>query len=227
VRSAGDSIWVRAAALGVLLALGVVIAFTVDLPGVGAVRGWVDGAGAGVWAAMVLGLALVLLAPIPRSAVSVLIGVVAGFGPGLAVALAGSVLSGLGAFGLARALGRPAVSRLAGRKLGRVDELMVDHGFGALLVARLIPALPHFLVSYGAGLTAARVVPYALSTAIGIVPGTVVQVGIGASAGVLATWTTPLTVVPAVVAGLLVSGVAGLAWRRRRSARDDGPVPAA
>lgn len=224
--SAVDSIWVRAVALGVLLALGVVLALTVDLPSVGAVRSWVDGAGAAVWAAMVVGLALVLLAPIPRSAVSVLIGVVAGFGPGLAVALAGSVLSGLGAFGLARALGRPAVSRLAGRKLGRVDELLVDHGFGALLVARLIPVLPHFLVSYGAGLTAARVGPYALSTAIGIVPGTVVQVGIGASAGVLTTWATPLTVVPAVVAGLLVTGLA-LAWRRRRPARDDDPVPAA
>ena len=63
---------------------------------------------------MVLGLALVLLAPVPRSALSVLVGLVAGFGPGLAVALAGGLLAALAAFGLSRTLGRSAATRLAG-----------------------------------------------------------------------------------------------------------------
>jgi uncharacterized membrane protein YdjX (TVP38/TMEM64 family) len=92
-----DSTWVRAAVLGLVVALGLVLALTVDLPSVDAVRAWVDGAGGAAWAAMVLGLALVLLAPVPRSALSVLLGVVAGFGPGLAVALAGGLLGGLAA----------------------------------------------------------------------------------------------------------------------------------
>jgi uncharacterized membrane protein YdjX (TVP38/TMEM64 family) len=68
--------------------------------------------------------------------------------------------------------------------------------------------------------------PYALATALGLVPSTVLQVGIGASAGALATWATTFTVVPVVAAAVLVlAGLAALAWRRRRAAAGD-PVPA-
>jgi uncharacterized membrane protein YdjX (TVP38/TMEM64 family) len=104
---------------------------------------------------------------------------------------------------------------------------MVDRGFWALLVGRLIPVVPFVVLSYGAGLTAVRLTPYALSTAIGLVPSSVVQVGIGASAGVLATWATTFTVVPVVVAALLVAGLGVLAWPRRRPAPDVDPVAAA
>ena len=225
MRTAVDGTWLRAAVLGLLVAVGVVLALTVDLPTVGAVRAWVDGAGAPAWAAMVLGLALALLAPVPRSALSVLLGVVAGFGPGLAVALAGGLLGGLAAFGLGRALGRPAVTRLAGRRLARVDGLMTDRGFWALLVGRLTPVVPFVVLSYGAGLTAVRLTPYALATAIGLVPSTVLQVGVGASAGALATWATTFTVIPVVATVLVLAGPAALAWRRRRPSAGD-PVPA-
>jgi uncharacterized membrane protein YdjX (TVP38/TMEM64 family) len=222
VRTAVDSTWARAAILGLIVATGGVLALTVDLPDVGAVRSWLDGAGGAGWAALVLGLTLVLLAPVPRSAFSVLLGVVVGFGPGLAVALAGGLLSGLAAFGLSRVLGRPAVTRLAGRRLGAVDRLMLDRGFWALLGGRLLPVMPHVVVSYGAGLTAVRLVPYALSTALGLVPSTLVQVGIGASAGVVADRATTVGVVVPVAVLLLVGfGVLG---RRRR--RRDEPVAA-
>jgi len=224
VRAAVHSTWVRAAVLGLVVAGGVVLALTVDLPGVTAARAWVDGAGGAAWTAMVLGLAVVLLAPVPRSALSVLLGMVAGFGPGLAVALAGGLLGGLAAFGLGRALGRPAVIRLAGRRMGQVDRLMVDRGFWPLLVGRVLPVVPFVVLSYGAGLTAVRLSPYAFSTAVGLVPSTVVQVGIGASAGTLAAWATTFTVVPVVATVLVVAGLGTLAWRRRRAAADADPV---
>ncbi len=226
MRTAVDSTWVRAAVLGLVLAVGGVLALTVDLPTVDVVRTWVDGAGGVAWAALVLGLAVLLLAPVPRSALSVLLGVVAGFGAGLAVALAGGLLGGLAAFGLARALGRPAVTRLAGPRLGRVDRLMVDRGFWPLLVGRLLPVVPFVVLSYGAGLTAVRVTPYALSTALGLVPSTVVQVGVGASAGVLATWVTPVMAVPVAAAVLVAAGLGALAWRRWRRNRDGRSVAA-
>ena len=224
MRTAVDGIWLRAAVLGLLVVLGLVLVLTVDLPTVDAVRTWVDGAGGAAWAAVVLGLALVLLAPVPRSAISVLLGIVAGFEVGLAVAMAGGLLGGLAAFGLARALGRPAVTRLAGRHLDRVDRLMADRGFWALLAGRLLPVVPFVVLSYGAGLTAVRLTPYALSTAIGLVPSTVVQVGIGTSAGVLAAWATPVTVVPIAAAVLGAAGLTALAWRRRRRTPDAQPV---
>src|SRR3954451_24567933 len=81
------SIWLRAALLGLLLVVGAVVAATVDLPDVHTLRGWLDGAGGVGWGAVVLGLAVLLLAPVPRSVVSVLIGLVAGFWAGLGVAL--------------------------------------------------------------------------------------------------------------------------------------------
>jgi uncharacterized membrane protein YdjX (TVP38/TMEM64 family) len=222
-----DGTWVRAAVLGLLLAIGGALALTVDLPSVDAARSWVAHAGGVAWAAMVVGLGLALLAPVPRSALSVLAGVVAGFGPGLAVAMAGGMLGGLGAFGLSRVLGRPAATRLAGSRLAAVDRLMLDRGFVAVLGGRLLPVVPFVVLSYGAGLTSIRLAHYALATAIGLVPSTVVQVGIGASAGVLAAWATTFTVVPVVVAVLLVVVLGALAWRRRRARRStvEQPVP--
>jgi hypothetical protein len=45
MRTAVDGIWLRAAVLGLLVVLGLVLVLTVDLPTVDAVRTWVDGAG--------------------------------------------------------------------------------------------------------------------------------------------------------------------------------------
>jgi uncharacterized membrane protein YdjX (TVP38/TMEM64 family) len=224
VRTAPDSTWIRAGALLLLLAIGAVLAFTLELSEVNGVRVWLAGTGASGLVAMVLGVGLVLLAPVPRSAVSVLVGVVAGFGPGLAVALSGAMLAGLVAFGLSRALGRSAAARLAGARLSRVDELMVERGFVSILLGRLLPLMPFVVVSYGAGLTAVRLTPYLLATALGIVPGTVVQVGIGASAGDVLSAATPLTVLPAV--GVALAGAGGYAWRRRRTVERPAPEPA-
>jgi uncharacterized membrane protein YdjX (TVP38/TMEM64 family) len=58
-----------------------------------------------------------------------------------------------------------------------------------------------------------------LATAIGLVPGTVVQVGIGASAGFVLSYATTLTVVPLVVVVLVPVVLGALAWRRRRLRR--------
>ena len=214
MRTAIGGPWARAAVLGLLVVAGLVLALPLDLPAVGPVRGWVDGAGPGTWAGLVLGVAVFLMAPVPRSAVSVLLGVVAGFQAGVAVALAGGLLGGLAAFGLARLLGRPAVARLAGRRIDAVDRLMAGRGFRALLVGRLVPVIPFVAVSYGAGLTAVRLLPYALATVVGIVPSTLVQVGVGASAGAVTD------VVPTAAGVAAIVGAAGLLWWRRRPKRN-------
>ena len=213
-----DGVWLRAAVLVALLLVGGVLALTVELPDVDEARTWIDGAGGAGWTALVLGVAVVLLAPIPRSAVSVLVGLVAGFGPGLAVALAGALLAGLAAFGLSRTLGRSAAIRLVGPRLARVDELTDRRGFVAVLTGRLLPMVPFVVLSYGAGLTAIRWFPYSAATALGLVPSTVVQVGLGASAGAIVAGATPLTVVPALAAAVLVAALAAGVWHRRRRA---------
>jgi uncharacterized membrane protein YdjX (TVP38/TMEM64 family) len=214
VTTAARGIWLRAAVLVVVLLAGVGAALTLDLPSVATVRSWAGGAGV---AALVVGYALVLLAPVPRSALSVLVGVVAGFWTGVAIAFTGGLLAALAAFGLSRALGRSAVLRLAGPRLTRVDGAVSDRGFVAVLTGRLLPVVPFVVTSYGAGLTGVRFLPYLLGTALGLVPSTIVQVGIGASAAFVAGRASTLVLAPAgvVAAAALVGAVV---WRRRRVA---------
>ncbi len=205
-----DTTWLRAALLVLLLAAGVVVALTADLPPVDDVRAWLRDAGGAGWAALVAGVGLVLMAPVPRTAVSVLLGVVAGFVPGLLVALGGAMIAAVLSFGLARGLGRAAVTRLAGPRLVRLDRLLVDRGFVPLLVGRLLPVVPFVVLSYGAGLTAMRLLPYAAATALGLIPSTVVQVGVGASAPALVSGANAAVALP--LAALVVLGL----WFRRR-----------
>lgn len=211
-----DHPWLRAAVLGALLVSGAVLASVLELPDVDRARAWVEGAGGARWTALVLTVAVVLLAPVPRTALSILVGVVAGFGPGLAVALAGALLAALAAFGLSRTLGRSAVTRLAGPRLGRVDDLLARRGFVAVLAARLLPVVPFVVLSYAAGLTGVRWRPYVAGTAVGLVPSTVVQVGIGASAGAVVTGATPLGLLPMLAVAVVLAGIAAGAWRSRR-----------
>jgi uncharacterized protein (TIGR03382 family) len=213
-----DTTWLRAALLVLLLAVGLVAALAVELPDVDVVRERLGDAGAAGWVGLVAATGLVLMAPVPRTAVSVLLGVVAGFVPGLLVALGGAVIAAVLSFGLARRLGRPAVARLAGARLSRLDDLLVDRGFLPLLVGRLLPVVPFVVLSYGAGLTAMRLLPYGAATALGIVPSTVVQVGVGASAPTVLSTTTV-----AVVSSLAVLALTGGVWLRRRRRSDVSP----
>ncbi|WP_448642051.1 TVP38/TMEM64 family protein [Geodermatophilus sp. URMC 63] len=210
----------RAAVLLAVLAAAVVAVLVVDLPSAAAVRSWLDGTGPLGVVLLVLGAALALVGPVPRTALSLLLGAVVGFWTGLVVAVAGGVFGGLAAFGLSRALGRDAVTRLAGRRLAAVDRRLGDGGFVAVLLVRLSP-LSFTLTSYAAGLTGIRLVPYALGTALGIVPGSVLQVGVGASAGWLSGWATStggLLVEGALMLAVFVGGVSWWWWRRRSAA---------
>jgi uncharacterized membrane protein YdjX (TVP38/TMEM64 family) len=219
------SAWLRPAALGLLVALAAVLALTLDLPSVPALRSWVEGMGPLGWAGMALGVAAVLLAPMPRSLLSFLVGVVAGFWTGLGVCLLGGLLGALAAFALSRGLGRPAVARFGARRLARVDRLAVDRGFLAVLAGRLVPVVPFVVLSYGAGLTAVGWRPYAAATVVGLVPSTVLQVGLGASAPLIVSWASATTVLPLLAVLGVVGAVAFVRWRRR--SRPGAPEPVA
>jgi uncharacterized membrane protein YdjX (TVP38/TMEM64 family) len=212
VRTGTTAVWLRATAFAALLAVAAVLALTLDLPTVGDVRDALAGAGPLGWAALVAGVALVLLAPVPRSAVSLLVAVVVGFWAGLAVAFAGGMLAAVIAFGLSRSLGRAAVARLSGPRLTRLDESVVGRSFASVLTGRLIPVVPFVVVSYGAGLTGMRLGPYAAATAVGLVPSTLVQVGVGASVAALAPGRTALLLAPLLALAVVV---AVAVWRRR------------
>ena len=176
--------WLRLALLGLLLVVAAVVALTVDRPGVPALRGWLDDAGPLGWTAVVLGVSGALMMPVPRTALSVLLGAAAGFPAGLAVAVLAGWLGGMGGFALGRHLGRDAVARLAGPRLARADRLFRDRGGLTVALARVSP-VPFWIVSYAAGLSGIRWMPATLGTAVGVVPGAVLHVAVGAS---LVSW---------------------------------------
>jgi len=86
----------------------------------------------------------------------------------------------MGGFALGRHLGRDAVARLAGRRLARADRLFRNRGVLAVALARVSP-VPFWIVSYAAGLSSVRWLPATLGTAVGVVPGALLYVAVGAS----------------------------------------------
>ena len=209
-----SSAWVRAAVLVLVTGVAVLAAVTVDPPGVAEVRDWLERAGPAAWVLLVLGLALALVTPAPRSALSVVVGVVAGFWAGLLVVVLAAVLGGLAGYALSRWLGRAAVLRLGGDGLARFERRLDRSSFLAVVVARVSP-IPFVVVSYGAGLSGVRLAPYVLATTVGAVPGSVLYVGIGTSLTVVGGWATGWPAVGALGALVLV-GLSGAAWWRRR-----------
>ena len=97
----------------------------------------------------------------------------------------------------------------------RVDELLHRRGLAAMIGVRLVPVLPFTAINYTAGLTSIRWWPYLLGTAIGILPGTVSFVTVGAF-GLQPGWQ-----LHAALGALGVLTLAGLvvAVRRRRKGR--------
>ena len=178
--ASGRRPWFRLAVLGLLLVAATVLALTVERPGVPALQGWLEDAGPLGWTAVVLGTSGALMTPVPRTALSVLLGAAAGFPAGVAVAVLAGWFGGMGGFALGRHLGRDAVARLIGPRLARADRLFRDRGVLAVALARVSP-VPFWIVSYAAGLSSIRWLPATLGTVVGVVPGALLHVAIGAS----------------------------------------------
>ncbi len=207
----------RLVLLVVLLASLGAAALAIGVPDAGALRRDVAALGPLAPAVFVLLYAGATLLPLPKNVITAVAGLAFGLVDGVLLVLPGAVLGALAAFGLGRWLGRDAVERLTGTRVARVDALLARRGFVAILVSRLVPVLPFTGINYAAGLTAIRLRDFVLGTAIGIVPGTVAYVALGAYGTSPTSW----PFVAAVLALLVLSlGGAWFASRRRRAVQD-------
>jgi uncharacterized membrane protein YdjX (TVP38/TMEM64 family) len=116
-----------------------------------------------------IGLA-VLVSPLPSAPVALAAGALYGHSWGTLYVLLGAELGALGAFGLARLLGRETVQRWLGdrlpqTRLGTQGSLMT-----IVFVSRLLPFVSFDLVSYAAGLTSLSLWRFALATLAGVLP---------------------------------------------------------
>lgn len=97
-------------------------------------------------------------------------------------------------FLVARSALGAALAAKAGPTLDRLRDGFNANSFNYLLVLRLVPAFPFWLVNVAAALLGMRLGPYVLGTALGIIPGTFVycSVGAGAAAAIEAGGEIPL-----------------------------------
>lgn len=140
--------------------------------------------------------AAVVIPPIPSLPLDLAAG--AAFGPffGTLYAVLGAELGAIGAFLIARAVGREALSRYL--KADAVFcQMCTDHQLmGLMFFARLIPVFSFDVVSYGAGLTNVSLKTFALATLLGMIPPTFAFTYLGSSV-VSAQW-------PLIAAGILM-----------------------
>lgn len=172
-------IW-RVVALAAFVLAATLIGVFVPLPAVNVLRSAVTAAGGWGLVGFIVAYGIVTLTPVPKSVLSILAGLVWGFWVGVATVYIGALLGAAAAFVLGRWLGREAVERFTGTRVARVDELLRRRGFLALLGLRLMPVVPFTVINYAAGLTAVRRRDYAFATAVGIIPGDLAYVAIGA-----------------------------------------------
>lgn len=165
----------------------------------------------------VLGYAVLTLSPVPKNVLSISAGAVFGFAAGVGVVIAAALLGSTAAFWLGRWLGREAVEKFTGARVEKLDEVLSRRGLAAVVGVRLVPVLPFTAINYLAGLTSVAWWPYFFGTAIGILPGTVSFVTLGAF-GTQLGWQVQAA---AAALGLLtLAGLITAVRRRRKEARD-------
>lgn len=91
-------------------------------------------------------------------------------------AMAGAALC----FIIARILGRDIVEKLTSKVgLTQIDQFFEKYGRQSVLIARLLPFMSFDIVSYAAGLTSMKFVPFFIATGIGQLPATIVYSYVG------------------------------------------------
>lgn len=211
-------IW-RAAIFVAFIVAAIVAGVTIPLPSVEQIQAAASDAGWWGGALFVIGYGLVTLTPIPKNVVSIAAGLIWGLGVGVLLVYVGALVGAGLAFIIGRALGREAVERFTGARVARVDELLRRRGLIALIGVRLVPVLPFTVINYTAALTGVRRRDYAIGTMVGILPGTIAYVAVGAY-GTTLGW--PFYVAAGGLGALTIAGVIYSALLTRRRIRDTG-----
>src|SRR3546814_3593611 len=111
------------------------------------------------------------------------------------------------------------------KAVGAVDRGVERDGNFYLLTLRLVPLFPFFLVNLAMGLTAMRVLPFALVSLVGMLPGTIVYVNAGTQLATIDSTADILS--PELIGSFVLLGLFPLIakwavgwWKRRRVYRD-------
>jgi uncharacterized membrane protein YdjX (TVP38/TMEM64 family) len=93
----------------------------------------------------------------------------------------GATMGALLSFLISRYFGKQLVKKQWTGKWSKLEKKLEEQGFFYVLLIRLIPFISFDLISYAAGLSKIRILPYLLGTVIGIIPITIAFNFLGSS----------------------------------------------
>ncbi|MEV4714260.1 VTT domain-containing protein [Micromonospora sp. NPDC049374] len=129
----------------------------------------------------VLGGALLLVALVPRTFITLAAGAIFGALEGAAYALGAALLAAAIGFTVGRVLGRDFVAERVRGRLARLDRWFTRQSVLGVVTVRLLPISGFGLVSYGYGTTGARVLPFLVGSVIASAPTAFGYAAVGAA----------------------------------------------
>ncbi len=142
---------------------------------------------------------------VPASVLTIGAGALFGVIGGTIVVVIGATLTATLAFLLARTVLRKRIEGWVARnpKFVAVDRAIAREGSKIVVLVRLAAVFPFLFVNYAFGLTGIRLVPYVVATFIGILPGAIAFVYLGAAGAAAATQSRTRTIF--MIAGVVIA----------------------
>ena len=121
-----------------------------------------------------------LIAPLPAFMITLSNAAIFGWWQGAILSWSSAMVGAALCFLLSRGLGRDVVEKFAGKgALAGVEGYFEKYGTKTILVCRLLPFVSFDAVSYFAGLTPMKFLPFFIATGIGQTPATIVYSYVG------------------------------------------------
>lgn len=121
-----------------------------------------------------------VMAPLPAFLITFANAAIFGWWQGAILSWTSSMAGAVLCFYIARGLGRDVVERFAGQgALACVEGYFEKYGSKTILVCRLLPFVSFDAVSYFAGLTPIKLLPFLIATGLGQLPATIIYSYVG------------------------------------------------
>jgi uncharacterized membrane protein YdjX (TVP38/TMEM64 family) len=169
----------RIIATAMVIVILVAVALLVPVPSAVQLRDWATSVGPWFPLAFLAAHIVVTVFPFPRTAFTLAAGLLFGSGYGVLIAVTASTVSAVIALLLVRAAGWQLSRLVHHPAIDSLDARLSQRGWLAIVSMRLIPAVPFSAINYAAGASSVRLVPYTVSTLIGLLPGTAAVVILG------------------------------------------------
>lgn len=139
----------------------------------------------GIWAVVISFLLMMfqsIIAPLPAFLITFANAAVFGWWQGALLSWTSAMAGALVCFYIARIAGRDIIEKMNKNfSMETIDEYFDRYGRHTILICRLLPFISFDFISYAAGLTAIKPLPFLIATGLGQLPATIVYSYVGSN----------------------------------------------